>query len=77
MEDVVLYGPVAGSTAYCQVANINILDPLATTEADTVPRTRQVSSTQTEQLGDDGVDLQADGTGLMMAGHARSVLSLP
>ena len=51
VEEVVLYGPVADSTAYSQVANINISDPLATTEADTVPRTRQVSSTQTEQLG--------------------------
>ena len=35
MEDVVLYGPVAGSTAYCQVANTNVLGPLATTVADT------------------------------------------
>ena len=44
VEGVVLYGPVAGSTAYCQVANTNVLGPLATTDADTVPRTREVST---------------------------------
>ena len=51
VEGVVLYGPVAGSTAYCQGASTNIPGPLATTEADTEPRTIEVSSETTEQLG--------------------------
>jgi hypothetical protein len=63
VESVVLYGPVAGSTAYCQVANTNVLGSLATTEADTVPRTREVSTKVNQNSLEDVVDLQADGTG--------------
>jgi hypothetical protein len=65
VEGVVLYGPVAGSTAYCQVANTNVLGSLATTEADTVPRTREVSTKVNQNSLEDVVDLQADGTGLI------------
>ena len=64
MEGLVLYGPVADSTAYCQVAKTNIPSTLATTDADSEPKEQMVSNGQSGTAGDD-VDLQAVGEGLM------------
>ena len=63
MEGLVLYGPIADSTAYCQVAKTNIPSPLATTDADSEPKEQMVSNGQSETAGDDDVGLQAVGAG--------------
>ena len=64
VEGLVLYGPVADSTAYCQGAKTNIPSTLATTDADTKPKEEMVSNGQSEAAGGD-VDLQAVGEGLI------------
>ena len=65
VEGVVLYGPVAGSTAYCQGAITNILGSPASTVADSVPRTGVVSTKSIRNSWEDDVDLQAEGTVLI------------
>ena len=62
MEGLVLYGPVAASTAYCQVANTNIPSHLATTGADFKPKEEMVSNGQSDTARDD-VDIYAVGAG--------------
>ena len=66
VEGVVLCGPVAGSTAYCQVANTNVLGSFATIEADAVPRTRRVSTEQQAGSKEDDVDLAENSAALTL-----------